>query len=97
MNIRKAYRSCYIVDVQIADDEIRLQDSSHCSYYIKTSSKDTMSSFKSWLKNVFLKGVAQTLSVFEYEVAQEDGEAKIYIVKFAGQAFESKQLLTEKV
>lgn len=83
MNIKKAYRSTFIVDVQISDTEIRLQDSGRNFFYIKLSDKTACDSFKQWLKNVFLKGVAQTVSIFEYTVEKRDeGEVGMYIVKF---------------
>ena len=103
--IKKAYHSCFLTDVQIAEDEIRILDSYRNPYYIKLSDKESLASFKSWFKKVFLKGIAQSVSVFEYRLEhREECEVGTYIVKFFNVSEEvepeekpEKQLLTESV
>ena len=81
MSIRR-FHSCFVVDVQASEDDIVITDSTRCRWHVKADSTDAVAGFKSWLKNVFLKGVAQTLTVFEYAEVGEQPDAEYQIVKF---------------
>lgn len=90
--LKKAYHSCFVTDVQIAGEEIRLMDSYRNPYYIKTDDKEAVASFKSWFKKNFLKGIAQNVTVFEYRLEQrEECEVGSYIVKFLNIPEDSEQ------
>lgn len=53
-----AYRSCFIADVQIGSDLIRLQDTGKNFFFLDVHDKIAVESFRLWFARVFLKGVA---------------------------------------
>ena len=79
----RAYRSCFIADVQIGNGRIRLQDTGKNFFFLDQNDKVALESFKIWFQSIFFKGVAQTPSIFQY-VQVEDGEGAFdfYIKKF---------------
>lgn len=83
MGIKKAYHSCFLTDVQISDDLIRIMDSSKNAYYVNMQEKESVQSFKLWFKQIFLKALPQSVTVFEYEIRKiDDGETGVFIIKF---------------
>lgn len=77
------FRSCFIVDVNITKNSICLTDSGKQQYFIDTTDPAAVTEFSTWFKTVFTKGIAQTLTVFRYELRYEsECESKIYIKKF---------------
>lgn len=89
----RRFHSCYIIDVtdEPKYSRIRLTDSTRMSWFVDVNDKDTAESFKSWLSGSFLKGVPNTLTVFEYEDRGDDPDIENYIKKFFVQSGE-KQL-----
>lgn len=79
MNVK--LKSRYITDVEIADRYIEIIDSQHLPYYIdKTSS--AYEDFKNWFKNVFIRGIPQFLTVFEYKTVDvSDSEVKCVVTR----------------
>jgi len=78
-----SYRSCFLADVQISSERIRLQDTSHTFFFIDIHEKEAVESFRAWFKKIFLKGVAQIPSIFMYEARPDgDGATDFYITKF---------------
>lgn len=75
------FHSGYIVDVVVAET-IALKDSSRSIFYVDPKDKDIVLQFKQWMKNIFLKGIPQTLTVVEYEDRGEDPDMKKFIKKF---------------
>lgn len=83
MNFLKAYHSCFLTDVKIAKDLITIEDSYKNVYYVETSNVEASNSFKIWFKQVFMKGIAQTVSIFQYEIKPiEEGISGTFITKF---------------
>lgn len=82
MFMQRNFRSCYVVDVQTSPDQTILTDSSRNRYYVNMSSSELKDQFKTWFKNVFLKGVSQRLTVFEYCQSGNHPDIQIDIVKF---------------
>ena len=75
----KHYSSRFIVDVNITNDYISLIDPSHTRHIIELTNEKGIQSFKAWMQNVFLKGVAGTLTVFSWHKKEVDGEARTII------------------
>ena len=88
MNLKCAYRSCFIVDVKVFDTEIELEDTGHQHYVIDKSNEIAMSSFKHWFKDVFIAGISQAKTIFSYVIRKEKetGIAEIVITKFVNQS-----------
>lgn len=81
--INQFFKSCFIVDVAITDNDIVLSDSSHNKYYISRANTEVVKQFKLWFANIFCKGIAQTLTIFQYEPQDiSECEVKINIVNF---------------
>lgn len=78
----KRFHSCFAVDATVSGAEAVITDSTRCRWHADLSSEDVRAGFKAWLKGVFLKGVAQTLTVFEYEERGEAPDAENWIVRF---------------
>lgn len=75
------FHSCYIVDVIVAETII-LKDSSKIVFYVDPTEKEIIVQFKQWFKELFLKGIPQTLTVVEYEDRGEDPDVKKFVKKF---------------
>lgn len=83
METFKAYHSCFLVDVKIQRDFIILEDTGRNTYYVDRADQIASDSFKVWFKTVFMFGVAQTISIFEYETKPiEEGLSGMFIKKF---------------
>ena len=78
----RRFHSCFVVDVQASENDIVITDSTRCRWHVKMDSAEAKAEFKAWLKSVFLKGVAQTLTVFEYVEAGYEPDVEYQIVKF---------------
>lgn len=76
------YASRYIVDVDITETYIAIGDANHVKYYIDKSNVELVTQFKWWLENVFSKGISGTLTVFEYEKIEHDGQIESIVKKF---------------
>ena len=76
------FRSCFIVDVAIELRQIVLTDSSQNRYYIDIERTEVVAQFKKWFKNVFTKGIAQTLTVLQYSTYDvSECETKLIVDK----------------
>lgn len=83
MEIIKAFHSCFLTDVKITKEVVKIEDSYKNPYYVDASDKEAFESFKQWFKQVFMKGVAQTVSLFSYEIKPiEEGISGMFITKF---------------
>lgn len=81
--MKKYYKSCFIVEVAIVENIVTLTDSSHNRYFMNIKDNNKITDFKNWFKNVFAKGIAQTLTIFEYELIDlSQCETEIHIIKF---------------
>lgn len=72
------FRSCFIVNVDFypSKKEVILTDSMQNQYYIDVTCEEVYSQFKQWFKNVFTKGVSQTLTVLQYSM-QDISECEV--------------------
>lgn len=76
------FSSCFIVDVTICPREIILTDSSQNRYYIDRDNTIVVDQFKQWFKTVFSKGIAQTLTVLQYNLHDiSECETKLIVNK----------------
>lgn len=66
MEKERCFHSCYITDVKVVGSMAELKDSAREFWNVDLSSKDIAIQFKEWMEKVFLKGISQTLTVFEY-------------------------------
>lgn len=83
MEITKSYHSCFLVDVKISPGFVILEDTGKNIYYVDRADQNAFMSFKEWFKQVFIKGIAQTISIFEYETRPiEEGLSGAFIKKF---------------
>ncbi len=83
--MKTMYHSCYICDVKVdyTNKLATLMDSSHNQYFIELSDKKNIEEFENWFKNIFSKGVAQTLTIFQYTTKDvSECETEMYIIKF---------------
>ena len=77
------FRSCFVIDVQTpTKDGAVLLDSTGHRWHVDMSDAALAAGFKAWFKGTFLAGVAQTLTVFEYETRGTPPENENWIVKF---------------
>lgn len=66
--MNRMFRSCFIVDVNFKNDYVILSDNARNKLYVNLKNANLVAQFKTWFKEVFTKGVAQTLTIFEYEL-----------------------------
>ena len=66
--MNRMFRSCFIVDVNFKNDYVRSADTARNECYVNLKNANLVAQFKTWFKEVFTKGVAQTLTIFEYEL-----------------------------
>ena len=94
LNGRK-FHSCYVIDIvdETQYKRIRLTDSNRLSWFIDSSDEKIGSEFKNWLKNVFFKGIAGALTIFEYEDHGEAPDIENYVVKFINVPKEESKVL----
>ena len=75
--------SCFLCGIDIVGDVITLTDTGKVQYFIdrKTASEETLSCFKSWFNDVYMKCVPATSTIVDYAIeVNKDGEA-INVVK----------------
>lgn len=77
----KKFRSCFAVDVSVGKNVV-ITDSMRCRWHVDAGNAETAAGFRLWLKDVFLKGVAQVPTVFEYETRGEAPDAENWVTKF---------------
>lgn len=85
MRMKNSYHSCYICDVKVDDTSkvAILTDSSQKQYHVDLNDNTLLSDFNCWFKTVFCKGIAQTLTVFQYVLKDiSECETEVYISKF---------------
>lgn len=78
----RRFHSCFAIDANVTGSEAVITDSTRCRWHVDLGNAEAQAGFKSWLKGVFLKGVAQTLTVFEYEERGEAPDAENWIIRF---------------
>lgn len=89
MNIgdNERIRSCFVVEVarekRDGKDAIVLIDSTHGRYYVDPDAAAT-TGFDRWMEKKFMAGVAQTVTVFRYEVVGEGVDRDSWIREFYG-------------
>lgn len=67
MSKTRNFHSCFVVDVKCHGTTATLTDSSRGSWNIDLKNEDMTVQFKNWMEKIFLKGISQSLTVFEYE------------------------------
>lgn len=67
MSRARRFHSCYVTDVKTEGNTAQISDSARGVWSIDLADHELLLQFKTWLEKVFLKGVPQTLTVFEYE------------------------------
>lgn len=78
----KLLKSCFLCDVNFYKDYIVVIDSRKVEYFIMLSDADAISTFKFWFENVYMKGIAQVLTIIDYKVMPtEDGDSFFYVNK----------------
>lgn len=78
----RSYHSSFIVDVSISDTLVTLTDSTRGRYSVDLTDKEVFGQFKTWLHTVFLKGIPQQLTVFEYKDVGSGADFDFRITKF---------------
>lgn len=69
----RLFHSCYAIDVKVGKQKATISDSARGKWNVDLADEDLKKQFKTWLATVFLKGAAQTLTVFEYkDLSNED-------------------------
>lgn len=82
MNAAK-FRSCFVTDVQVMQGRAVLSDSAGRQYFVDLEDDSLKKQFASWFKQVFCKGVAQTLTIFSYETRDiSECETEMHVTKF---------------
>lgn len=72
-----------MTDVKTEGTVVQLKDSARGSWNLDLSDKDLAIQFKIWMEIIFLKGIPQALTVFEYENRSEDeSDFDFWIKKF---------------
>ena len=79
--MNRKFRSCFIVDVNFKDDIIVLSDNARNKFYVNLNNANLVTQFKTWFKEVFKKGIAQTLTIFEYELVDVSECETLTVVK----------------
>lgn len=80
MKKEKRFRACYIGDVIIDDEYVHLVDTAQMQYDIDKKNDIAMKSFVAWFKNIYLKGVSQTLTVIDYSICSKNENESICLV-----------------
>ena len=63
----KLLKSCFLCDVNFYKDYIVVIDSRKVEYFIMRSDTEAISTFKFWFENVYMKGIAQVLTIIDYK------------------------------
>lgn len=92
MEVLQAYHSCFLTDVKVTKDVIKIEDSYRNPYYIDMHDKEAVASFKTWFHDVFMKAVAQTITIFSYEIKPiEEGMTGAFIKKFLSSSVKKQE------
>ena len=87
MGINERIRSCFVVEVakekRDGRDVVVLIDSTHSRYYIDPADIER-TGFDRWIEKKFMAGVAQTVTVFRYEVVGEGVDRDSWIREVYG-------------
>ena len=89
------FKSCFICEVIISDASIELVDAGHSSFYIDKSDEALMREFKDWFVNAYKACIPQTLTVVQYEIADNGGEPVMQVVKLLYNKPKSCEILNE--
>lgn len=82
MNAAK-FRSCFVTDVQVMQRRAVLSDSASRQYLVDLEDDSLKKQFACWFKQVFCRGVAQTLTIFSYETRDvSECETELHVTKF---------------
>lgn len=79
--VSKKFKSCYVSDVEITNQQIILKDCSNNMFIIFTDDEELVKQFKLWLKHIYLECIPQVLTVFEYEIVEKNEFEVIQKVK----------------
>ena len=80
MKKEKRFRACYIGDVIIDDEYVHLVDTAQMQYDIDKKNDIAMKSFVAWFKNIYLKGISQTLTVIDYSICSKNENESMCLV-----------------
>lgn len=83
--MKKQYRSCFVGDVSIDYDTnlAVLTDSARNRFNVDLSDENIRKNFNDWFNSVFCKGIAHTLTIFEYITKPiSECEDEIYVLNF---------------
>lgn len=73
------FRSCFICEVNISDNEVELIDSTHTSFFINKSNDELMATFKDWFVSIYKACIPQTLTVIQYDTVKNDDEPMLVV------------------
>jgi hypothetical protein len=79
--VSKKFKSCYVSDVEITNQQIILKDCSNNIFIIFTDDEKLVKRFKHWFKHIYLECIPQVLTVFEYEIIEKNEFEVIQKVK----------------
>jgi hypothetical protein len=79
--VSKKFKSCYVSDVEITNQQIILKDCSNNMFIIFTDDEELVKQFKLWFKHIYLECIPQVLTVFEYEIVEKNEFEVIQKVK----------------
>ena len=83
MSKMRRFHSCFIIDVKCHGTSAILTDSTRGSWSVDLTDVNIANQFKEWMEKIFLKGVPQSLTVFEYEDRAETSmDFDFWIKKF---------------
>lgn len=83
MSKNRCFHSSYVTDVKTEGTIAQIVDSGKRSWNLDLSNHDLANEFKIWMSKIFLKGLPQTLTVFEYEDRSVDStDFDFWIKKF---------------
>lgn len=68
----KRFKACFISDVEVHEKHIVISDCHHNEFVIDCADKDAFMSFAEWFKNVYMKGIPQTLSIIDYDIVPKN-------------------------
>ena len=82
MSKEKKFMSCFICGVEIDDEKIVLEDSSHKFYFIPKNDQtlDVVENFKMWFEHVYKKGIPASMTIIDYSIGENKDRESIRIV-----------------
>lgn len=79
----RCFHSCYVTDVKTSGHMVEIKDSARGVWRLDLNEDPSLAvQFKIWMEKIFLKGVPQTLTVFEYEDVGTETDFDCRIKKF---------------